>query len=216
MTSSTPRAGWKGLQLRRLVPAQPDEWAACCIPAQLPAFLHTCKRRKARIRPSRTPSPALPSLPPPWFTPCTADGLCSRPRGKRKAVASRKARDVGNRWAGPKGSHACVASPWGPVARSWAGRGMGAPSPLCLPVRAAQSMTFPWARVQTTGFPGPSPRRRVAGIGQRLLPHRSNAPSTLEATEGFRASTTRSWYPGDRAARGSPVQTSPGHCFQPI
>ena len=138
MTSSTPRAGWKGLQLRRLVPAQPDEWAACCIPAQLPAFLHTCKRRKARIRPSRTPSPALPSLPPPWFTPCTADGLCSRPRGKRKALASRKARDVGNRWAGPKGSHACVASPWGPVARSWAGIGNGdAVAPLPAGARSA-------------------------------------------------------------------------------
>jgi hypothetical protein len=44
--------------LRRLLPAQPDEWAAFCVSAQLPALLRTCQRRKARIRPSRTPSRA--------------------------------------------------------------------------------------------------------------------------------------------------------------
>ena len=148
--------------------------------------------------------------PPPLLMAFAADPVASA----RRLPAARP-----RRWE-TGGQARRAGAPWGPVARSWAGRGIGAPSPLCLPVRAAQSMAFPWDRVQSTGFPGPSPGRRVDGIGQRpcqhLLPRRPNAPSTLGTTEGFRARTTRSWYPGDRGARGSPAQPSHAYCFQPI
>jgi hypothetical protein len=41
-------------------------------------------------------------------------------------------------------------APWGPVERSWAGKAWGCHCP-CPPVRAAQSMAFPWDRAQSTG-----------------------------------------------------------------
>lgn len=98
--------------------------------------------------------------------------------GERVAVSRRSPRV----WKGC-GQARRAGAPWGPVGSPWAGM-----QGSCMPVRAAQSMGFPRARAQSTGFPCPSTAHENCGNAVRAwhsepLHEKAHAPWVGKASQ---------------------------------
>ncbi len=127
--------------------------------------------------------------------------------GERVAVSRRSPRG----WKGC-GQARRAGAPWGPVGSPWAG--MQGP---CMPVRAAQSMGFPRARAQSTGFPYPSTAHEKCGNAIREW--NSLKPLSEEAPAPWTESASQRSVMGDQCRqvhRRDPIDhpTVARSCFQ--